>query len=506
MSARAPAAARVGRDILDQGGNAVDAAVGAALCAAVVEPAACGIGGYGTHVTLASADNHVTCIDANSIAPQAAHPDMFGADATGQVPDQSNAFGWLAVGVPGTLAGLQLALDRYGTKTFAEVVAPAIDFARRGFDVGQDFADSLLSAAEHLRTDPASQQIYFKNGRPLRVGDRYRNPDLAALLDTLAESGSVESFYRGDIARQIASEFQNRGGVVTDADFAAYRAREVKPVEMEWNGYSIHTAPLTAGGLSTLQALSILKAVDRKQLANRHEQQHAVLEALRLAWSDRFLHLGDPDHVDVPVTRLLDGDHAGRLADRVLRAVKDRARIELQVDSFDQSGTVHISSADRDGNLVALTLTHGGAFGACVTVNGLGLTLGHGLSRFDPRPGHANSIAAHKRPLNNMTPTAVLRDGQPVLALGGRGGRRIPSALVRILLGIVAENRSLAESIDMPRMHTEGGGKLILDGLWSEEDAAGFAPLGYAAVRGEVACVSAVSFDPATGSVAAVHR
>jgi len=378
--------------------------------------------------------------------------------------------------------------------------------AREGFNVGGQFADSLLKAAEHLGTDPASRQLYFKNGQPLELGDRYRNPGLAAMLETLAERGCVDSFYHGDIAGDIASEFQKRGGVVTQNDFAAYRAREVKPVEMQWNGYSISTAPLTAGGLSTLQALSILKALDREQLANRHEQHHAVLESLRLAWHDRFQSFGDPDYVDVPVAALLTDDSIGKLADRVLRAVKDRAPIELQMDSYEQIGTVHISAADSAGNLVALTLSHGGGFGACVTVDGMGLTLGHGVSRFDPRPGYANSIEAHKRPLNNMTPTVVLCDGRPVLALGGRGGRRIPNALASILLGFVAEDRSMAESLDIPRMHTQGSMKLTLDNSWSPEETAYFGRLGYEADRGDVAYISAVSYDPTSGSVQAAHR
>lgn len=505
-SALAPTAEQAGHDALNHGGNAVDAAVAAALCVAVTEPASCGIGGYGTHMVFALANGEVISIEANSLAPRSAHPDMFGTDATGQVPGKINSFGWLAAGVPGTLAGLELALDRYGTKRLAEVLAPAIHLARKGFKVNERFADFLRNAPEHLKTDPASQQIYFRNKHPLQVGSRYHNPELARMLDTLAQRGSVDSFYRGDIARHIVSEFQSQGGIVTEEDFAAYQAREVKPIGMDWDGYSIYTAPLTAGGVSTLQALTILKTLNPKQLPNRLEQYHATLEALRLAWRDRFLYLGDPDHLDVPVASLLTEEYAGQLADQVLRAVKDHTPLVIETDSYEQSGTVHVSVADSEGNLVALTLTHGEAFGACVTVDGLGLTLGHGLSRFDPRPGHANSIGAHKRPLNNMTPTVVLRDGRPVLALGGRGGRRIPNALLSNLLGFVAEDRPMVESIDLPRMHTEGDMRLSLDDSWGSGEAAYFGQMDYEVTREHVSYISAVSFDPASGSMDAAWR
>ena len=505
-AARAPTPVRIGQDILAQGGNAVDAAVAAALTAAVVEPASCGMGGYGTHITIATADGKVTCIDANSMAPQAARSDMFEPDETGQVPGKVNYYGWLAAGIPGTLAGLQMALDRYGTKKFGEVAEAAISFARDGFVVNERVANSFRGAAGHFRLDPASKQLYFDGDEPIRKGGTYRNPDLAEMLEKLAGRGSSDSFYRGDIGREIASEFRKHGGIATADDFAAYRAKEVKPVELSWRGYSMHTAPVTAGGLSTLQALAILKAMKWEGLSNPLKKNHAALEALRLVWADRFRYFGDPEHVDVPDERLLSAAYVGELAEKVGQAVEAGKPIEQDFDSYEQRGTIHISSSDRDGNVVALTLTHGGGFGARVTVAGLGLTLGHGVSRFDPRPGRANSIGPRKRPLNNMTPTAVLRDGRPVLALGGRGGRRIPNAVYSVLLRYVGEDRPMAESVSAPRIHTLGNMNLTLDSRWKQDATGFFKNMGYRVSRGVVALLSAASFDPATGKIGATLR
>ena len=503
---RAPTAARAGHDIFAQDGNAIDAAVAAALTAAVVEPASCGIAGYGTHITIGRADGKVACIDANSMAPQAARPDMFKHDGTGQVPGKVNYYGWLAAGIPGVMAGLQAALDGYGKKKLGDVAEAAIRYARDGFVVNERVARSFQGGAGHFRRDPASKKLYFHGDEPIRAGQTYRNPDLASLLETLADRGTADSFYRGDIGRQIAAAFQKHGGIATADDFAAYEAKHVEPTKLSWRGYSMHTAPVSAGGLSTLQALAIVKALKWEEWPARHKKNHAALEALRLVWADRFRYFGDPEHVDVPVVRLLSDDYVRALAAKVESTVKAGRPIEQDFDSYEQKGTIHISSSDREGNVVAVTLTHGGGFGARVTVEGLGLTLGHGVSRFDPRPGRANSIAPRKRPLNNMTPTVVLREGRPVLALGGRGGRRIPNMLYSALLHFVGEDRSMAESVNGPRMHTLGNMNLTLDNPWKAEDVGFFEKIGYRVSRGGVALLSAASFDPRTEKVAAAFR
>jgi len=503
---RAPTAAQAGHDILAKGGNAIDAAVAAALTAAVVEPASCGIAGYGTHITIGRADGTVACIDANSMAPLAARPDMFEHDGTGQVPGKVNYYGWLAAGIPGVMGGLQAALDGHGKKKLGDVAESAIRYARDGFVVNRRVAGSFKGSADHFRRDPASKKLYFQGDEPIREGETYRNPDLARLLETLARRGTANSFYRGDIGRQIADAFRKNGGIATADDFAAYEAKLVQPNALSWRDYSMHTAPVTAGGLSTVQALAILKALKWDEWGERSKKDHAALEALRLVWADRFRYFGDPDHVDVPAKRLLSDEYVGELAEKVSAAVKAGKPIEQDFDSYEQKGTIHISTSDSDGNVVALTITHGGGFGARVTVPGLGLTLGHGVSRFDPRPGRANSIGPRKRPLNNMTPTVVLRDGRPVLALGARGGRRIPNAVYSVLLPFVGEDRSMAHSVNAPRMHTLGNMNLALDNNWDAGSVSFFENMGYQVSRGGVAILSAASVDPKSGKTAAVFR
>jgi gamma-glutamyltranspeptidase/glutathione hydrolase len=502
-----PAGAQAGKEMLAAGGNVVDAIVSAALTSGVVAVPSCGIGGYGGHMTIAFAESgEVTSIDFNSTAPKGLRKNSFSPDADGKVPGRINQFGWLAAGVPGTLAGMQLALDRCGTRSFAEAVRPAIKFAREGFEVSEGLASAIRNASERLLQDPGSRRLFLRNGEPLPAGETYRNPNLADMLETLAERNSAESFYRGDIAERIVAAFQTYGGLATIGDFADHHAREVKPLRLEWQGDTIHTAPLTAGGTTVIEILSILRALEWTAIADPVRRCHARLEAMRIAWNDRLRLLGDPAHADVPVERLLSDAYAEQMARRVRRAMEQQRPVEIETDWLEQVGTIHLSAVDGSGNMAALTLTHGGSFGSRVTVDGLGLILGHGMSRFDPRPGKANSPGPGKRPLHNMCPTVVFRAGKPVLAVGARGGRRIPNCVLGILLNFCGLKRSLQESVSAPRMQTEGGMRLQLDDPWSEQPIAFLGKLGYEIVRGPVAVASAVAADPSTGQfVAAEH-
>ena len=491
-------AATVGIDVLNEGGNAVDAVAAAALTAGVAALAACGIGGYGGHMTIARARGNVTAIDFNSAAPLAARADMFPLGADGTVKGEANTYGWLAAGVPGTLAGIQLAIDRYGTKPFRTLVQPAIRVARDGFTLREGQINTLRTATPHLLKDPASVKLLLKDGAPPQAGTLYRNPELAAMLEALAAAGSVTPFYRGDIARTIAAAFRKNGGLVTEKDLNDYRAREVTPLEFEWRGYSIRTAPLTAGGATMLEALGILRALGWERLeAESTRDLHVRLEALRIAWDDRLRLFGDPQHVDVPVRRLLSPSYAQERAAQVDQAVRTGSRVAVAATGGSGGGTVHLSAGDREGNVVALTLTHGNPYGARVTVDGLGLILGHGMARFDPRPGRPNSPGPGKRPLHNMCPTVVLKNDLPVLALGGAGFRMIPNAVFEVLARCVGRDAPLERAVAAPRIGTDGGTAVTLDAAASETDAAFLEKLGYTVTRAPVAIVSAVAVDQA---------
>jgi gamma-glutamyltranspeptidase/glutathione hydrolase len=317
----------------------------------------------------------------------------------------------------------------------------------------------------------------------------------------------VEAFYRGDIAAKIAAAFRANGGLVTEADLAAYQARDVEPLSLTWRGATIHTPPPTAGGLTVLEALAVLKSLGWDTWDAKDSRfLFAGLEALRLAWDDRLKLLGDPRKAEVPINRLLSEMHVKTLAGRVERALRDGKPVPAQTDGRSAGGTVHLSAVDRDGMMVALTLTHGGSFGAQVTVDGLGLTLGHGMSRFDPRPDHPNAPGPGKRPLHNMCPTVVLRDARPVLALGGRGGRKIPNAVFAVLAQGVGRNGTPSEAMIAPRLHTEGGLRVELENGWPEAEADRLRKAGYTVARGPSAVVSTVWRNPKTGEVGGSSR
>jgi gamma-glutamyltranspeptidase / glutathione hydrolase len=505
-----PQATEAGLAVLRQGGNAVDAAVTAALASGVVGVYSCGIGGYGGAMIIAAPGKTPTCVDFNTIAPAAARGNLFKLDRKGQVPGRVNEYGWLASGVPGTLAGMQFALDRFGTYNFRQAVEPAIRFATEGFPITHNVARQIAAAREFLGKDPGSAQLFLDGHQPRKQGERFRNPDLGKMLQTLAQRNSVDSFYRGDIARQIARAFQDNQGLVTAKDLASYRARQVNPLHIEWQGYDLYTAPLGAGGLTTLETIAILKALGwHKKFIDAPgdpETFRARLEATRLAWHDRLNLLGDPEKGKVPVDRLLSGDHAEELAKQVRASLKSGKPVITRTPPHASDGTVSLSVVDGRGMMVALTLTHGGAFGARVTVPGLGLVLGQGMARFDPHPSHPNSPGPGKRPLHNMSPTVALRDRRPVLALGGAGGRRIPNSVLDIVIRVLIQNLPIDGAVQAPRLSTEGGMDVILDGRWPDAVVGHLRKTGYGIVRRSTALISAVTFDAKASTFHAAAR
>lgn len=489
-----PEANEVGTRVLADGGNAIDAIVAAALVAGVHAVSRCGIGGYGGHMSIGLPDGKVTSIDFNSTAPAAARPDMFPLDAKGNVKGSINVSGWLAAGVPGTLAGLQLALDKYGTKPFAELVQPAIRMAREGFEVHW----ALGPLAPRMLRDPGSAKLFFRNGKPLVKGDKYRNSDLADMLQQLAEKGSANDFYQGEIGRKIAAAFKKNGGIVTADDMAKYRAIEDRPLVLDWRGQSIATAPLTAGGLTVLQTIAALKTMEDEwgKLAKADPRYTQTwLEALRIAWGDRLQLFGDPKYVDVPVERMLSEKYAIESAKKVRAAVAEKRPVPVATDGRTAIGTTNLSAVDSAGMMAALTLTHGGSFGSQVTVDGLGLILGHGMSRFEPAPGKANSVAPGKRPLDNMCPTIISQGGKPTLAIGAVGGRRIPCVIFEILMGLVAERRSLEDAMSTPRLTTEGDKVLHVEPGWPEAKLNYLKQIGYTINKPILCWASAVQID-----------
>jgi gamma-glutamyltranspeptidase/glutathione hydrolase len=487
-----PVAVKVGQKILKDGGNAIDAAIATAFAVGIVSPSKCGVGGYGGHAMISLAGGKKTiAIDFDSMAPAAARPDLFPLDEKGQVKGNVNIHGWLAAGVPGTVAGLELALTRYGTRPLRDILAPAIQMCEEGV-----YVVPVKGVDDASRNDPRPDSAQGGPG----TAQKKRNQALGRLLKTFAARNSADSFYRGDIAETLASAFQRNGGLVTTADLAAYRAHELAPVSIDWNGASIHTVPLPASGLLMLEAMAILKALQWPKLTER-QRLHAKLEALRIAWADRTHTFGDPEFVNVPVEKLISSSYAAEMAEKVSLALRSEKPVPLTVDPSHAGGTTHISAADRHGNLIAITLTHGGGFGARVTVDELGIVLGHGMSRFDPRPGLPNSVGPRKRPLTNMCPSMVTRNGVGILATGAAGGTRIPNSVFEVLLNSVGLGATMEVAMAAPRLDTNGTLEIGLDKRHPAEDDAFFTKLGYTVSRRPSAYVGTVSFDPASGQV-----
>ncbi|MGZ4964685.1 MAG: gamma-glutamyltransferase family protein [Limisphaerales bacterium] len=451
---------KAANNIFAQGGNAIDAAVAAAFVAGISSPSKCGIGGYGGSIMIGQGDA-IYCIDFNSVAPAAARSDMYPLDAKGAVIGKVNFHGWLAAGVPGVPAGLEMALRKFGTKSLREILQPAIALTAK------------------------------KPKNP-----RFSYQALRQTLTTFAERNSVDSFYRGDIAHQIAEAFAKNGGLVTTKDLAFYQARLVTPYKLQWDDATIYTAPLCSGGLTTLEALNIFKATPYATQPASAERTHAQVEALRLAWRDRAKFLGDPDFVEVPVEKLLSADYAKDLASQVEVAVKSRKAMSIDVPRIQQTGTCNLSAADQSGNFVAITLTMGNGYGAQVTVESLGMVLGHGMARFDPEPGHPNSVAPGKRPLHNMCPSLMARNGKTTLAIGAAGGTKIPNAIYEFFCNYLGEGQSFADSIDAPRLNTTGSLDLRLEKAFPPTQREYLHDIGFKVATGAGPFVSAVRRDP----------
>ncbi|GMU47469.1 MAG: gamma-glutamyltransferase [Porticoccaceae bacterium] len=459
-------ASAVGARILERGGNAVDAAVATGFALAVTLPQAGNLGGGGFMLVHLAQSDKTVAIDYRELAPAGAHRDLFvGAD--GQVDTELARFSHRAAGVPGTVAGLLHAQERYGTLPLAEVLAPAIALAEEGILVTRALAFSLAEAKPRLtKSSAAAGYFLLPDGSAPPVGQRWRQKDLAKTLRQIAEGGRA-AFYEGEIASKIVAEMAAHDGLITAADLAGYRVVEREPVRGSYRGYQIATMPPpSSGGVHLVQMLNILEGWDlAAQGHNSAAYLHRLIESMRRAYADRSRYLGDPDFVSVPVAELTAKDYAARLraAIELERATPSSAvapGLEVPAES---PQTTHFSVWDRQGNVVSNTYTLNFSYGSGIAVAGAGFLLNNEMDDFSAQPGapnaygllggEANAIAPRKRPLSSMTPAILVRDGKPVLATGSPGGPVIITAVLQTILNVVDFGMNVAEATAQPRIH-----------------------------------------------------
>ena len=458
-------ATQVGVDVLKRGGNAVDAAVAVGYALAVVYPAAGNLGGGG-FMTIQLADGRKTFLDFRETAPKAATANMY-LDKDGNVIKGISTKGHLAVGVPGSVSGMEYAREKYGTMKRADLLAPAIQLAEQGFALDQGDIDLLRTATKDFGEDPASAGIFLNNGKPFEVGEKLVQSELAKTLREISSKGT-DGFYKGWVGSAIVASSQAGKGLITQDDLDSYKTRELAPVECDYRGYHVISAPPpSSGGVIICEILNVLEGYPLKELGYHSAQAvHVQIEAMRHAYVDRNSYLGDPDFVKNPLDRLLDKNYATKI-----RAVINPNKAAISKDikpgvaPHEGSNTTHYSIADKDGNAVSVTYTLNDWFGAKVTAAKTGVLLNDEMDDFTAKvgvpnlyglvQGEANAIAPGKRPLSSMSPTIVTKDGKTVMVVGTPGGSRIITAVLQTMINAIDYGMNAQEAVDMPRIHQQ---------------------------------------------------
>jgi gamma-glutamyltranspeptidase/glutathione hydrolase len=457
-------ASEVGVQIMQRGGNAVDAAVAVALALAVTFPSAGNIGGGGFMV-IRTANAKAVTIDYREAAPAKAHRDMYLDKERNLIPEASTV-GYRAAGVPGTIMALSLALERYGTMKWEDVLEPARKLAADGFPVSFGLARSLRRAEPLLKRFPESKRIFLKGGTFYEAGEIFKQPELAATLRRLQENGARE-FYEGHTAHLIAEDVKANGGLVTLEDLKNYKPVVRDPLRGTYRGYEIITMPPpSSGGVALLEMLNILEHYDLAAMGfNSSEKYHVMIEAMRRAYADRAEFLGDPDFVRVPVAGLTSKRYAAEISKSVdaNRATPSTQLGHRNPAPYESPETTHFSVVDPAGNVVSNTYTLRNSYGSGATVRGAGFLLNNTMDDFAAKPGfpnatgsitnEANAIAPHKRPLSSQTPTIVLRDGKLFFAVGSPGAQTIPNTVLQVILNIIDHGMNMQQAITAPRLH-----------------------------------------------------
>jgi gamma-glutamyltranspeptidase/glutathione hydrolase len=501
-------ASKLGADVLGEGGTAVDAAVAAAFALAVIHPAAGNIGGGG-FLLLRPSSGDPSAYDFRETAPRGSSPTMFLRE--GSYDPNVHHEGYLSVGVPGTVAGLYLAWQEHGRLPWRRLVEPAIALARDGFVVSDGLARSLRDALKEMDRYPSARAQFSRDGMPYAMGEVLKQPDLARTLERIAEHGAA-GFYEGETATLIETEMQGHGGLLTKADLEGYRAEKRMPLRGSYRGYDVlGVPPATSGGTVLLEMLNILEGFDlRTPGFGSAAEVHLVAEAMRRAYADRALYLGDPDaNPSMPIPRLISKDYAADLRGTIDPKRASRSSPASFTFSRESHETTPISVVDAERNAVSLTYTLEDSFGSKIVVRGGGFLLNNEMGDFNAGPDltdadgligtKPNLAAPGKRMLSSMTPTILARDGKLFMVLGSPGGRTIPNSVLLTILNVVDFGMNVQEAIDTPRFHHQWLPDTI------RYEARGLSPdtlsllegMGYrlSPLAGQ-GCVEAIVFDP----------
>ncbi len=471
-----PAAAAAAKEILQHGGNAIDAAVGGMLACCVATPGAVGLGGYGGSLVAYIAKTGKTiAIDFDSRAPLAYRSELFSGR-----PEHYES-GYLSITVPAVVAGLAMALERFGTQTWSAVSQPAIRLAEEGLPMTLLLEKQLRDWLK--KADAVSRQALFANGAVPETGAIWRQPDMAALLRRLADEGP-QAFYHGDIPKRICRQVQAGGGILADEDFERYQPAVIEPLAVSYRGLRVLTPPPPSGGLTTLQILKVLEQFELSKLEPwSAEYFHLFAEATKQCWQDRTHFFGDPDSRSIPIERLLSNEAAREKAGRI-----DPHRINQCAVSLPPSPqhTANVVVSDSDRNIASVTATQGYLYGSQVAIEGLGLVMGHGMSRFDLAPGSPNAPAPGKRMFHNMAPVILLAaDGSPRAAVGLPGGPKIVTVTAQLVVSLVDFQTPPAVAVAAPRIHIETDEPIAVSATVPEDVVDQLRAMGHTVNRGQ---------------------
>ncbi len=457
-------ASEVGVQILKKGGNAIDAAVAVGFALAVTFPAAGNIGGGGFMV-IHFKDGINTSIDFREKAPMNSHEEMYLDSAKNFLPHLSQE-GELSAGVPGSVAGLILALQKYGTMSLKEIIKPAIKLAEKGFILDEKLVQSINAFYSDFLKYPSSAKIFTKNGEPFKEGDRFIQKDLAKTLKLISKYGR-DGFYKGEVADKIVNQMKRSGGIITYEDLENYKAVERTPITSTFNGYKIITmGPPSGGGVILLQSLNVLENFEfSKDEWNSSSYIHKLVETFKYAYADRSKHLGDSDFYPVPLVELLNKDYSQRIFTQIGdKATPSSEIFPVKIKNYNESEeTTHYSVIDKYGNAVSVTTTINSAYGAKVVVEGAGFLLNNEMDDFSSKPGvpnqfgltgsEANKIEPGKRMLSSMCPTIITKDEKPVLILGSPGGSTIPTSVLQVIMNYLIFGMQIQAAVNSPRFH-----------------------------------------------------